>query len=160
MKQTRLQADPAKVAAWQQRTRGKGLSREKQLKRTAKLRTTPRRARPAMPANVREAALRRDGGWCVWSLHLGQRRLAQQVHHLLPQGKDGWPQFAATRENLVGLAADLHMQHEWSPNDRLPWAALPAECREFLQRVARGDARAARLVSTKYPGAELALGES
>jgi hypothetical protein len=152
VKRSRLQTDPAKVAVWQQRGRGKGLGRQKRLARTTRLKAAPRRARPALPPAVREAVLHRDGGLCVWSLHLGQRVRAEQVHHLLPRGSGGWPQFAATRENLVSLAAEAHMQHEFSPRDRLPWVALPVECREFLREVAVCDSRAARLVRVKYPG--------
>lgn len=145
MKQSRLQADPAKTAAWQQRGRGKGLRREKRLART------PKPPRPTTPRDVWEAVLRRDGGLCVWSRYLGRRRKAQHPHHLLPKGAGGWPQFVAERANIVGLTADQHMQHEHSPSERLPWAALPEECREFLRRVCARDPRAERLVSIKYP---------
>lgn len=64
-----------------------------------------------------------------------------------------WPQFNDERRGIVLLHPDCHMQHEHSPNDRLPWAALPAECQAFLLGVMAVDARAARFVRVKYPGA-------
>jgi hypothetical protein len=82
---------------------------------------------------------------------MGLRCRAQHVHHLLP--RSAWPQYVATPANLVGMSAHAHLQHEHSPNDRLPWAALPAECQTFLRAVAAVDARAARFVRVKYPGA-------
>lgn len=153
MKRGRLTSDPSKTAAWQQRGRGKGLNREKRLQRGEKPLGARAQRRVTTPPEVWAAVLKRDGGWCVWSWYLGKRRRAQHPHHLLGKGRGGWPEFAATRENIVGLTGDLHMQHEFSPTDRLPWAALPAECQAFLRRVAACDARAERLIATKYPGA-------
>jgi hypothetical protein len=157
VKRGRLRADPVKTAAFHQRGRSKGLDRgkggagrEKGLERAALGRGVPRE-RATTPPEVWAAVLRRDGGLCVWSRHLGRRRRAAHPHHLLP--KQTWPEFVGTRANIVGLTADLHMTHEHSPGDRLPWDALPEECRAFLRKVARADARAARLVETKYPAA-------
>jgi hypothetical protein len=168
MKRSRLKSNPAKTAAFHARGRAQGLARgnrplvaRKPPKRTAGL----RRARPLsrsrpknsnttrVPTEVRAAVIARNGGWCVWARHMGLRCRAQHVHHLLC--KSTWPQYAAEPANLVGMSAYAHMQHEHSPNDRLPWAALPAECQAFLRAVAAVDARAARFVRVKYPGAEL-----
>lgn len=112
-----------------------------------------RKQRAGVPPEVRAAVLQRDDGLCVWSRHLGQHVRATQLHHLLP--RQGWPEYIATPENLCSMAPLPHMQHEFSPSDRLPWAALPDECREFLRRVAVVDARAARLIRIRYPGAQL-----
>lgn len=157
MKRSRpLRADRAKTAAWQARGRAQGLDRGQPLKRGAELKRgaaplkqAPPRARVSTPPEVWEAVLRRDGGRCVWSRYLGVEARAAHPHHLLP--KSTWPEYAAVRENVVALAADRHMQHEFSPRDRLPWEALPAECRAFLRKVAARDARAGRLIVVKYP---------
>lgn len=128
------------------------------LKRTAGLRRARPKKRQTLPPELRAAVFARNGGWCVWARHMGLRCRAVQIHHLLPQGVDGWPQYAAEPANLVGMAVLTHMQHEHSPRDRLPWAALPAECQTFLRSVAADDARAARFVTLKYP-ADAALSE-
>ena len=153
-----LHADPAKTAAFHKRGRAQGLSRGKGLKREVGLqaRKALGRGKPkprvSTPPAVWAAVLRRDGGLCVWSCYLGQLRRAEHPHHLL--GKGVWPEFVGERANIVGLAATAHMNHEHSPNSRLPWDALPAECRAFLRRVAASDPRAERLVETKYPAAD------
>lgn len=90
---------------------------------------------------------------CVWSRHRGGSEWAQHPHHLLPKGV--WPEFVGIRANIVGLSATAHMIHEHSPNDRLPWEALPGECQEFLRHVAASDPRAERLVETKHPAADV-----
>lgn len=161
MKRSRLGSDPAKTAAFHRRGRAQGLDRGKGLKREAPLKPgEPLERRSRLKAKVARsgavtrldvwaAVLRRDGGLCVWSRHLGVEARAAHPHHLLPKGT--WPEYAAVRENIVALAADLHMQHEFSPRDRLPWEALPAECRAFLRKVAARDARAERLIVVKYP---------
>lgn len=162
-----LRADRAKTAAWQKRGRAQGLDRGQQpLKRGGELKrgAAPKRrapvkqapaARPraSTPPEVWAAVLRRDGGRCVWSRYLGVERRAHHPHHLLPKGT--WPEYAGVRENVVALAADRHMEHEFSPLGRLPWEALPAECRAFLRKVAARDPRAERLIAVKYPGAKL-----
>lgn len=144
VKQSPLRADPAKVAAFVQRNR-KPLARTMSLKRG-----TPRQ-RVSTPPDVWREVLRRDGGLCVWSAHLGRRARAEHPHHLLPKGKGGWPQFFDVRENIVGLAPTPHMAHEHSPLDRLPWEALPGECQAFLLEVAAVDPRAERLIECQYP---------
>jgi len=157
---TPLRADPAKTAAFHARGRAKGLRRTDRppvARSTLKAGEGLRRARPktrlTTPPEVWAAVLKRDGGQCVWSRHLGLRVRAEHPHHCLPKGAGGWPQFAAVQANICSLSADRHMTHEHSPNDRLPWAALPAECQAFLRGVAAVDARAARFVRVKYPGA-------
>lgn len=158
-----LRADPSKTAAWQQRGRAQGLKRGQSLKpgeelkrgaapkRRAALKQAPPARRVTTPPEVWAAAVRRDGGRCVWSRYLGVKRRAHHPHHLLPKGAGEWPEYAGVRENIVSLAADRHMTHEFSPRDRLPWEALPAECRAFLRKVAARDARAERLIVVKYP---------
>jgi hypothetical protein len=162
MKRTLLRANPAKTAAFHARGRAQGLARGKRpttarsmLKRGAGLKRARPTARVTTPPTVVAAALARNGGWCVWARHMGLRCRAEHPHHLLPKGVGGWPQFYATRANIVGLSARQHMQHEHSPSDRLPWAALPGECQAFLRDVAAVDARAARFVRVKYPGCPL-----
>lgn len=162
MKRSSLNSDPANTAAWQARSRAKALRRTHRTptsRSTLKARQGLKRARPkrrvTTPPDVWAAVLARDGGLCVWSKYLGRRVKADCVHHLLPKGAGGWPEYVGTRENLVSMQSLAHLQHEFSPNDRLPWAALPDECREFLMRVAVVDARAARLIRTRYPGAML-----
>lgn len=156
MKRGRPRADPAKTAAFHRRGRAQGLKRgkalppgEAELKREKGLKRAAPARRASTPPEVWAAVLRRDGGLCVWSRHLGRQRAGEHPHHLLPKGT--WPEYAAVRANIVSLAADRHMTHEFSPGDRLPWDALPGECRAFLRRVCAGDPRAERLVLTKYP---------
>lgn len=160
MKRSELKSDPASVAAFVARGRAKGLKRSNRastsrstLKRSTGLRTRRVKRRLTTPPDVWAAVLTRDGGLCVWSKHLGRKVRAEHPHHLL--WRQEWPQYNGTPENIVGLAEQPHMQHEHSPNDRLPWAALPGECQAFLRDVCANDARAARLVRVKYPGAEL-----
>lgn len=160
MKRTPLRSNPAKTAAWEARGRAQGLARGnrpsaagKPLKRAAGLKRARPKSRVVTPANVWAAVLKRDGGLCVWSRHLGRRQRAEHPHHLLD--KATWPQYVGTAANIVALAAQPHMQHEHSPCDRLPWAALPAECQAFLRDVAAVDERAARFVRIKYPGSPL-----
>lgn len=171
MKRSPLRANPAKTAAFHARGRAQGLARgnrppvaRSQLKRSAGLKrdrlsraalgnSNTTKPRLVTPADVWAAVLKRDGGLCVWSRHLGRKVRAEHPHHLL--ARQTWPQYNAVREAIVALAAQPHMQHEHSPNDRLPWAALPAECRAFLREVAADDARAARFVRVKYPGCPL-----
>lgn len=102
--------------------------------------------------------LARDRGRCVWC----RRKVYSftgHPHHLLPKrGWPGWPEYVGTLANVTTMCEDCHMQHEHSPNDRLPWAALPSECQAFLREVAAVDERAARFVTTKYP-ADAALSE-
>lgn len=137
-----LKADPAKTAAFQARGRATG------LKRTVLSRSRSRR-RAVTPPDVWREVWKRDGGRCVWSRYLGEDVKAEHPHHLLPRST--WPMYVKTRQNIVGLAAHKHMQHEWSPTDRLPWAALPPECQAFLLAVAKIDPRAERFIETKYP---------
>lgn len=152
MKRSPLKADPAKTAAFHQRGRAQGLKRETELRASKALgRGTPK-ARVSTPPDMWAAVLRRDEGLCVWARHLGQRRRAEHPHHLLSKGV--WPEFVGERANVVAMSPTAHMTHEHSPNDRLPWEALPAECQEFLRRAAASDPRAARLVETKYPFAD------
>lgn len=162
MRRSPLSSDPAKTAAWQARSRAKALRRTNRvptsrstLKRSTGLRARRPKRRVVTPPDVWAAVLARDGGLCVWSKHLGRKVRAEHPHHILPKGVDGWPQYAATKANICALSPDRHMTHEHSPNDRLPWAALPVECQAFLRDVCANDARAARFVQTKYPGAEL-----
>lgn len=163
MKRSRLGSDPAKTAAFHRRGRAQGLDRGKGLKREvplepgkpperrSRLKAKVARSGAVTPLDVWAAVLRRDGGACVWSRYLGIEARAAHPHHLLPKGAGGWPEFAGVRANVVALAADRHMQHEFSPRDRLPWEALPVECRAFLRKVAARDARAERLIVVKYP---------
>lgn len=153
---TPLRADPAKTAAFHARGRVKGLRRSDRppvarstLKRSGGLKRARPKQRLVTPIDLWAAVILRDKSQCVWC-----RKYVRGVghpHHLLP--RQTWPQFNAERRNVVLLDADCHMQHEHSPNDRLPWAALPAECQAFLREVAAVDARAARFVRVKYPGA-------
>jgi hypothetical protein len=85
----------------------------------------------------------------VWCHHEGRVGSTEHPHHLLP--KQTWPIFFDTIANIVGVCGRCHMTHEFSPQDRLPWDALPQECRDFLIEVAHVDARAARLIAVKYP---------
>lgn len=156
MKRTPLRADPAKTAAFHARGRAQGLARgnrplvaRKPLTRAASLKRPRPKTRPTTPANVWAAILLRDGQRCVWCCK--RVRGAGHPHHLL--ARQTWPQFNAERRGIVLLHPACHMQHEHSPRDRLPWAALPAECQAFLRAVAARDARAARFVRVKYPGA-------
>lgn len=104
------------------------------------------------PRDVWQSVLNRDRGGCVWC-HRHVYSFTGHPHHLLPKRRrTGWPEHVGTRANIVSLCEDCHMQHEHSPTDRLPWAALPAECQAFLREVAADDARAARFVRVKYPG--------
>lgn len=158
MKRTPLTSDPAKTAAWQAKSRAKGLRRTNRapkprsaLKRSTALRARRPKRRMTTPANVWAAVLLRDHSRCVWCGNHVQG--VGHPHHLLPRQE--WPQFNGERRAIVLMDPDCHMQHEFSPNDRLPWAALPDECQEFLRRVAAVDARAARLIRTRYPGAVL-----
>jgi hypothetical protein len=157
---TPLRSNPAKTVAFLARGRAKGLRRTNRppvarstLKRSQRLKRARPTARVTTPAAVWAAVLKRDGGLCVWSRHLGREVRAEHPHHLL--ARSIWPQYNGTRQAIVSLAAQPHMQHEHSPNDRLPWAALPAECQAFLRQVAAEDARAARFVRVKYPGSPL-----
>jgi hypothetical protein len=121
----------------------------KQLTRVASLKRARPKTRLTTPADVWAAVIVRDQSRCVWC---GKRvRGASHPHHLL--ARQTWPQFNGERRGIVLLHPSCHMQHEHSPSDRLPWAALPAECQAFLREVAVEDARAARFVRVKYPGA-------
>jgi hypothetical protein len=163
VRRSRLRVDPAKTAAFHQRGRAQGLDRGKGLKREAPLergapleRRSRLRARVARqgavtPPDVWAAVLRRDGRRCVWCRLAGRDVPAEHPHHLLPKGSGSWPELAGVVENVVALCAACHMTHEFSPCDRLPWAALPRACRSFLVKRAAVDERAARLVVTKYP---------
>lgn len=168
---TPLKSNPAKTAAFLARGRAQGLRRTNRppvarstlkaregLKRGRLSRATAKNSdttkpRLTTPPDVWAAVLKRDDGLCVWSRHLGREVRAEHPHHLL--ARQTWPQYNGTREAIVSLAAQPHMQHEHSPRDRLPWAALPAECQAFLRAVASIDARVARFVRTKYPGCPL-----
>lgn len=85
----------------------------------------------------------------MWCRYEGREVSAEHPHHLLP--KAAWPQYRNIAANIACLCGRCHMQHEFSPRDRLPWAALPALSHEFLTAVALVDARAARLIAVKYP---------
>lgn len=111
---------------------------------------TPRPVkRTGTPRGVLRLVVARDRGRCVWCRHEGRDVRAEHPHHLLPQ--QTWPWLAGVAANVVCLCAQCHMKHEFSPRDRLPWDALPVSCREFLTAMARADARAARLITVKYP---------
>lgn len=160
MKRTPLRANPAKTAAFHARGRAQGPARtnrppvaRSQLKARAGLKRGRPKQRLVTPASVRAAVLLRDGGRCVWCGE--QVRGAGHPHHIL--ARSVWPQYNGERRAIVLMDGDCHMQHEHSPSDRLPWASLPAECQAFLREVAADDARAARFVRVKYPGAAEAL---
>jgi hypothetical protein len=159
VKRTPLHANPAKTAAFHACGRARGLARSdrpptarSQLKRSGGLRRALPKVRIVTPPDVWQAVLDRDRGDCVWcGTHVYS--FTGQPHHLLPKRKrTGGPEYVGTRANVTTLCEDCHATHEHSPNDRLPWAALPAECQAFLRQVAAADARAARFVRVKYPG--------
>jgi hypothetical protein len=121
----------------------------KSLERGSTFKPARPSARTGTPPYVWAAVLFRDGARCVWCDHDRRTVPAEHPHHLLP--KQTWPGFVDAVPNVVALCARHHMQHEFSPSDRLPWEAIPASCREFLAAVALVDARAARLIAVKYP---------
>lgn len=133
MKRSKLTADPAKVAAFNQRGRGS-------LKRAATAPSdfrddagrpitvppfaAPSRSRTSpvkVPTNARKVALARSRGRCVVC---GDR--AHQCHHVFPKSK--WPELIKDPDNLVGVCARCHMAHEFIgvKATRIPLAALPA----------------------------------
>lgn len=137
-KPSQLKTDPAKIAAFVQRDRGK------------LARGTPNRPLPVPPV-VRAEAFARSRGLCVVCLHregflpwrmspgavrrlvaTGTLRWAEHPHHVLPQGR--FRHLAAIADNIVGVCATCHADHHVSPRGRMPKAALPACAIELAER--------------------------
>lgn len=134
-----LRADPAKVRAFQDRSRrASGRARQSYIP-------------PALRAIVRARSL----GVCVVCLHregvdvkcvtltalneLVERRVVApiaQLHHVLPKDDAHWPHLALERDNLIGVCADCHYAHEFQPDGRIPRAALPTCALDLAEREA------------------------
>jgi hypothetical protein len=118
MKRSELRVDPEKVAAFNQRGRGK-------------LKPGKRKVAIRVPDDVRMEVRRRTGGKCTLCLHDGlswhDAGWIVHLHHVWPKAK--WPQHAKDPANLMGLCADHHMSHEFPgcKPTRIPREALSLE---------------------------------
>lgn len=162
-----LRADPEKVRDWLRKSRqplkrGKGLERGRGLERRSRLQPGKRKRRWSPPAWMRKAVLDRTSGLCSAclvrhgleapatglavraALRAGVRR-ARHLHHVLP--RERWPEHEKVAENLMGVCAECHDDHERA-NARIPHEAVP-RCALDLARAA-GPAEADYVAKT-YP---------
>lgn len=94
------------------------------MKRSSLVRAEPlrrqRRQRPLLSPETCGIVAARQHGYCICGCH---RRIAQYpigFHHLLP--KQIWPELAVEPDNVVGVAAVCHANHETAAR-RLPRSA-------------------------------------
>lgn len=137
MKQAPLRASPEAARALNERARQKrranaampGIVRQGLPDPRALQRKPPKRPDPIL-AETRRAARARSGGKCVVCLYHGHggrgAGKAEHLHHALPKSRSKWPQLVAVLDNLVGVCAHHHMNHEHG-GARIPLLALP-EC--------------------------------
>jgi hypothetical protein len=96
----------------------------------------------------------RSEGKCVVCVHQGRERpkKAEHRHHCLPVQK--WPELELVADAQVGICADHHWAHEYSPNFKIPLLALP-EC-VFRLAADVGPAAVDYLLSRYEDGSRLA----
>jgi hypothetical protein len=113
-RRTPLTVHPDKARAFIQRNR-------QPLKRGR-----PKRRLVAPPETTMEVRARSDGK-CVVCAHQGRPRprKAEHRHHVFPVRT--WPLLELVADGQVGICADHHWAHEYSPNFKIPLLALP-EC--------------------------------
>jgi 5-methylcytosine-specific restriction endonuclease McrA len=168
LKRTELKPDPDRVRAWLAKSR-QPLKRGNGLERRSTLKPGKRKRRWSPPAWMRRAVLERTSGACAaclaraganpydtatahvrrW-LRAGLVRRAVHLHHCLP--RERWPEHERDADNLVGVCAECHDDHERA-NARIPHEAVP---RCALALAAAAGAAEADYIAKTYPhwGAE------
>lgn len=139
---------------------------EKPLKRTPLAAGKPKR-RKALPGHVKRIAFERSQGLCVMCLHKANAvqtpvrttwpvgatvREARDPHHVLPVRN--FPAFEKAPDNIIALCRECHDAHEFSPNGRMPWKAIPDAAQIFCLGVAAHDGQAEAYLRRTYPGFE------
>lgn len=112
MKRSRpLRADPDKTRAWKERSR-------------TPLRQRPReRQRDAMSRRVCAMVRQREQGLCACGCRRPIAPFPLGYHHVLPKSDGMWPELVNHEDNIVGLAADCHANHE-AGTTRIPRSAI------------------------------------
>jgi hypothetical protein len=113
-RKTELRVDPDKARDWLRRSR-KPLGKGK------------RKRRLVVPPETTMTVRARSDGKCVVCIHQGRPRpkKAQHRHHVFPVST--YPLLELVADGQIGICADHHWAHEYSPNFKIPLMALP-EC--------------------------------